>query len=78
MSATTAKKKQETCKSEYDTLQRSVLTELFKKLLSNLMPIEFKNFSQKFLKLKDFDQKDTLEAIIEKITTNQEMYVNNV
>jgi hypothetical protein len=68
------KKKIEVAKNEYNNIQKVVLNELFKKLIMNIIPIELKIFCQKFLKLKEYDNKDSLEAIIDKINLNQEMY----
>jgi hypothetical protein len=69
------KKKQENCKKEYESIQRSVLSELFKKLICNIMPIDFKLFAQKFLKLNEIEAKDNLDNIIQKLNDNGEMYI---
>ena len=69
------KKKIEVAKNEYNNIQKVVLTELFKKLIMNIIPIELKIFCQKFLKLKEYDSNDSLEVIIDKINLNQEMYL---
>jgi hypothetical protein len=47
---------------------------MLKKLICNSIPIEFKLFSQKFLKLKEFSEKDSLDNIFKQISENQEMY----
>jgi hypothetical protein len=70
---TTNKKKQENWRKEYDGLQRTVLSELFKKIICNIMPIDFKLFSQKFLKLNELEGKDNLDTIIQKLSENSEM-----
>ncbi len=41
----------------------------------NIIPIELKIFCQKFLKLKEYESKDSLEVFIDKINLNQEMYL---
>jgi hypothetical protein len=37
------------------------------------MPIEFKLFSQRYLKLKEINEKDSLDNIINKLNENKEM-----
>ena len=54
-------------------MQKIILMELLKKLICNIMPIEFKLFAEKCLKLKELEAKDSLDIMIKKINDNQEM-----
>jgi hypothetical protein len=68
-----SKKKIDTLRVDYSTLQKSLLTELYKKILRIVTPLEFKVFSNKFLKLKDHSSNDSLESMINNISDNEEM-----
>ena len=65
--------KNETTKRHYDNLQKNLLVELFKKLIKNSIPIEYKVFSNKYLKIRKIESNDTLEKIIQKIDENVQM-----
>jgi hypothetical protein len=75
-SSLNSKKKNDNLKSEYSNLQGILLSELFKKLIRYITPVEYKIFSNKLIKMKEFDANDSIESIIEKVNENQEMYVN--
>ena len=72
----TSKKKVETLKTEYTSMQNILLNELFMKMVKNITPIEFKAFTNKFIKLKEFTSSDTYDILMDKINENQEMYIN--
>ena len=59
--------------TEYNNSQQNLLTELFRKILKNIIPIEFKIFSNKCIKINEFEKDDTLEEMINKIKENCEM-----
>ena len=70
----TNKKKVEGLKKDYTNFQKSLISELMKKLITNIMPVEYKVFSHKFIKLKEIESTDTLDSILTKIDVNIEMY----
>ena len=67
------KKKSENLKKEFINIQTGIITELSRKLLKNSVPIEFKIFSNKYLKLKEFEPNDSLDNMTKKIDENIEM-----
>lgn len=75
MNINAPKKKLEALKQEYARLQKSILTDLFKKTLNIITPIEFKIFASKYLRLKNLEQKpgENLDKTISNINDNQEM-----
>jgi hypothetical protein len=62
-------------KKEYANLQKTVLTDLLKKLIKSSIPIEFKIMANKYIKIKDMEACDSLENIIETIDENKTMYI---
>jgi hypothetical protein len=71
--SSTQKKKLDTLKKDYTITQKNLLGDLFKKIIKSIMPIEFKIFSHKYIKLNDIEYGDSLEKIISKIDENIEM-----
>lgn len=72
-SNSTPKKKIDNLKADYTNMQNSLLTELFMKMVKNIIPIDYKSFTNKFIKLKEFSNNDTFDMLMEKIKDNQEM-----
>jgi hypothetical protein len=70
---TSQKKKLDTLKKDYSGIQKNLMGDLFKKVLKSIMPIEYKIFSQKYIKLKEIELGDSLEKITSKIDENIEM-----
>ncbi len=68
------KKKSENLKKEFINIQTVTISELTRKLIKNSVPIEFKIFSNKYLKLKEFEPNDSLDRMTSKIDENIEMY----
>ena len=64
-------------KADYTNCQKLLLNQLIIKLVRYITPIEFKSFSNKFIKLKEFDPHDSIQSIIKKIDDNLEMYFLN-
>lgn len=58
---------------DYNQNQQNLLIELFKKILRNIIPIDFKIFSSKGIKLHEFSKDDSLNELINKIKENYEM-----
>ena len=54
-----------------------MLCELFKKLLINIIPVEYKLFANKFLKFKEIDANDTIDMVFLKLEENYEMCENH-
>jgi len=67
------KKPDENSISEYTQLQQNLLSELFRRILRSIVPIKFKIFSNKCIKIKDFDKDDSLETMVNKVKENHEM-----
>ena len=67
------KKKLDSTKKDYINIQKNLITELMRKMIKNICPIEHKIFSNKFIKLKEFDANDTFEKMVSKIDENIEM-----
>jgi hypothetical protein len=59
--------------NEYKEYQMFLIIELFKKLLSNIIPIEFKIFSNIGIKLHELSYNDSLDELINKIKENYDM-----
>lgn len=58
-------------KREFKTLQNQYGTEIFKKLIQNIIPIEFKVFANKYIKFADLCIFNSFGELIEKILENQ-------
>lgn len=67
------KKKADTSKSEFVSTQKILLNYLFLYQIKVMMPIECKLFQNKFIKLAQFEDGDSVEAIILKINNNIKM-----
>jgi hypothetical protein len=67
------KKKIDNLKKDYTNNQKWLQIELFSKQINNMIPIEFKIFANKFIKMKNFEKGDDIETIINKISENLEM-----
>jgi hypothetical protein len=67
------KKPDESSISEYTRLQQNLLTELFRRILRSIVPIEFKIFSSKCIKIKELEKDDSLETMVNKVKENHEM-----
>jgi hypothetical protein len=68
------KKKLDHSKKEYNNIQVACISELIKKLIKNITPIEYKIFSNKYIKLREIEQNDPLDKIRTKIEDNIQMY----
>lgn len=58
---------------DYNQTQQNLISELFSKLLFNIVPLEFKLFSNKNIRLKEFSETDSLNELMSKIRDNHEM-----
>lgn len=58
---------------EYTHTQRNLLTDLMRRILRSVIPIEFKLFTNKCIKIKELQKEDTLEDMFNKIKENYEM-----
>ena len=67
------KKKADISKNEFVTTQKILLNYLFLYQIKVMMPIECKLFQNKFIKLAQFEDGDSVEAIILKINNNIKM-----
>jgi len=63
--------KQRQIKQEYSQLQCTVLIELFKRIVKNIIPLEFKFFEKSILKLNDVINFETMDVLLERIIQNQ-------
>lgn len=55
-------------------MQKNLQTELFRRVLTSIIPLEFKIFSSKCIKIQDIEKEDSLEMMVNKIKDNFEMY----
>ncbi len=67
------KKPDENSISEYTQTQQTLLTELFRRILRSIVPIDFKIFSSKCIKIQEIEKEDSLETMVNKIRDNHEM-----
>ena len=67
------KKNDELSINEYTQHQQILLDELFRRILRDIIPIEFKLFSNKFIKIHELEQDDSLECMVNKIKKNYDM-----
>ncbi len=49
------------------------MTELFRRILRNIVPIEFKVFFNKYIKMQELETEDSLDNMVNKIKINCEM-----
>ena len=59
--------------SEYSMIQKNLITEYLKRLFFCIIPLQFKLFSNKCIKLKEIKLDDNFNTIISKIDENYEM-----
>ena len=67
------KKQDDNSISEHTQTQQTLLTELFRRILRSIVPIEFKIFSSKCIKIQEMENDDSLETMVNKIKDNYEM-----
>lgn len=67
------KKKIESLKKDHQKMHKSMLVEILKKLIKNFLPIEYRIIANRYFKIKEIDNIDTLDDMINKIDTNKEM-----
>jgi len=63
--------KQNALKQEHAKIQNQAIIELFQKMVRSFIPLEFKYFEKKFLKLNDITSFESLDTFLEKIIHNQ-------
>jgi len=54
-------------------MQKNLQTELFRRVLTSIVPLEFKIFSSKCIKIQDIEKDDPLEIMVNKIKDNYDM-----
>jgi len=65
-------------KSDYQEIQNVALSLLFKKMINTIIPIEFKNFGNKFIKFKEIGKYKNIEELFLSINENQENFKRNL
>jgi len=63
--------KQNALKQEHAKIQHQAIIELFQKMVRSFIPLEFKYFEKKVLKLNDITSFESLDTFLEKIIHNQ-------
>jgi len=60
-------------KSDYQEIQNAALSLLFKKMINTIIPIEFKNFGNKFIKFIEIGKYQNIDELFVYINENQEI-----